>query len=208
MNAKNSELVNESVRKGIHVLSSAIPFSYIFIPREIEIILLSVFFAVMVLVDLGRVYHDSFGGLYDRLLGNILRQHEDSSKGLRFTGGTYIVLGFLLSVILFPKPLAITSMFIVIFCDTLAALVGKTMGKTVLRKGKTLQGSLAFLITGAFIIALSPKMTEFHTQELAAGFSALVITTVVEVFPVRVDDNVMIPLVFGFTYLFILKLLI
>jgi dolichol kinase len=188
-------------------MSSVVPFSYLFIPREVEIIFLSVFFVTMLTIDLARAKSLSFRSLYDRFLGHILRHHEKEEGGFGFTGGTYIVLAFLLCVIFFPKPIAITAMFVVIFADSMAAIVGMHMGKKVITKGKSLEGSLAFFATGIAIVLLSPKMTS-SSYEYLVGVIAVFLTTLVELFPVKIDDNIVIPMFFGTVYFLLINFFI
>ncbi|MBK9228092.1 MAG: phosphatidate cytidylyltransferase [Ignavibacteria bacterium] len=206
MKAK-SQIANETLRKSIHLLSSIVPFTYIYIPRDIEIVLLSIMFIMMLSVDIGRARSKAFRDFYDRFLGRILRHHETEAGGLSLTGGSYIVLAFLLCAVLFPKPLAITAMFIVIFCDSMAALYGILFGKIRIGKGKTLEGSLAFLFTGLIVVYLGPKITDSPGEFYIAALS-VILTTIVELVPVKIDDNLVIPMFFGASYLLLLKIFI
>lgn len=204
---KAQRIKNESIRKSIHLFSSVVPFSYYFIPREIEIVLLSVMLFLMLSIDIGRARSKPFRDLYERFLGDILRHHETEAGGFKLTGGSYIVIAFLLCAILFPKPLAITAMFIVIFCDSMAAIIGILFGKHRIALGKTLEGSLAFLVTGLIIVWLSPKLTQSMTEYYVAASSVL-LTTGIELLPLKVDDNIIIPMFFGAVYLILLKIFI
>ncbi len=198
---------NESIRKSIHLFSSVVPFSYYFIPREIEIVLLSVMLILMLSIDIGRARSKPVRDLYDKYLGNILRHHETEAGGFKLTGGSYIVLAFLLCAVLFPKPLAITAMFIVIFCDSMAAIIGILFGKHRITKDKTMEGSLAFLLTGLLIVLLSPKLTDTPI-EIYVAVASVLLTTIVELLPIKVDDNIIIPMFFGAVYLILLKIFI
>ena len=198
---------NESIRKTIHLLSSFVPFSYYFIDRETEIVLLSIMLFLMLSIDIGRAKSAGFRALYNKFLGNILRHHETEAGGFKLTGGFYIVLAFLLCAILFPKPVAITSMLIVIFCDSMAAIIGILFGKRKIGKGKTLEGSFAFLFTGLIIVWLSPKLTETSAEFIVAAASVF-LTTFVELVPVKIDDNIVIPMFFGTIYLILFKIFI
>ncbi|MCB0728318.1 MAG: dolichol kinase [Ignavibacteriae bacterium] len=190
---------NELLRKSIHLSSSIVPFLYYFVEREFAIYVLSAACILLIMLDILRAKSDAVGNLYLKFMGPILRGHEIEKNNSFFTGGTYITISFLLCVILFPKPLAITSMFIVIFCDSMAALVGKSKGRHFIAN-KTFEGSLAFLITGIIIILLTPKISD-SVCEYYIGMVAVFLSAVFELVPVRIDDNISIPLFFGLIYL-------
>lgn len=198
---------NELYRKAIHLFSSAVPISYFYFDRNTELLILSILSAAMLAVDIARKYSQGFHDFYDRVLGNILRHHETREGGFSYTGGTYIVLAFLLCVLVFPKPVAITSMFIVIIADSMAALVGMVFGRHIIRKGKSVEGSVAFFLTGILIVLFSPKLTEYAV-EFYIAVVAVVVTTFIELVPTKIDDNVIIPLSFGIVYLALVKIIL
>lgn len=199
-------LKNELLRKSIHLSSSVIPVSYYFLSREIEIIMLSVLSLILIIIDVARIKNVSFQNIYLKFLKPILRNHELENEKNLFTGGTYIVIAYLACVIFFPKAISITSMFIVIFPDSLAAIVGKVYGKHFIGN-KTIEGSSAFFITGIIVVMLSPKVTD-SISEYYIAFVCVLLTTFFELLTLKIDDNISIPLFFGCAYLILLKLLI
>lgn len=199
-------LKNELLRKSIHLSSSVIPVSYYFLSREIEIIMLSVLSLILIIIDVARIRNVSFQNIYLKFLKPILRNHELENEKNLFTGGTYIVIAYLACVIFFPKAISITSMFIVIFPDSLAAIVGKVYGKHFIGN-KTIEGSSAFFITGIIVVMLSPKVTD-SISEYYIAFVCVLLTTFFELLTLKIDDNISIPLFFGCAYLILLKLLI
>lgn len=204
---KNPELKYELYRKSIHLSSSVIPLSYFYIERDTEIILLSVMFITALAIDVARINSAGFRSLYDNFLGKILRHHETDKGGNSFTGGTYIVLAFLMCAILFPKQVAIASMLVVVFADSMAAIAGIHLGRIRIGIGKTLEGSVAFLAAGIAIVLLMAELTT-EGMNIIAGIAAVFVTAVAELIPVKIDDNIVIPLVFGFSYLIISKFII
>lgn len=195
---------SELLRKGIHLSSSVIPFSYFFFSRNLFIVILSVITLIMILIDVLRYRNSSFRNLYMKFLGPILRKHEVGFKGNVFTGGTYLIAAYLLCVIIFPKPLAITSMFVIIFSDSFAAIFGKIYGKHFIGS-KTIEGSAAFFLTGMIIIFISPKISN-SIIEYYIGLISVLVTTVIELVPMKIDDNIFIPIFFGIIYLVLMKL--
>ncbi|MEO6694479.1 MAG: diacylglycerol/polyprenol kinase family protein [Ignavibacteria bacterium] len=197
-------LRSELLRKAIHISSSLIPLSYYFIEKDILIIFLYVFGFLLMLMDLTKLRYQWVQRIYLKFLGPVLRSHELQNKKLFFTGGTYLVIAFLICVLLFSKPVAITSMLIIVFCDSAAAIVGKVYGKHFV-KNKTLEGSAAFFITGVAVILLTPKATD-SSNEFFLALSALLLTTIFEIIPNKIDDNISIPIFFGITYSILIKI--
>jgi len=105
-------------------------------------------------------------------------------------GSTYFLLASVLVIWLFSKPIAMVSVLILIISDTCAAWVGKGIGRVAIFT-KTLEGSLAFLLS-AFLIAWSyPGLNRLSGSLAALG------ATVIELLPIPIDDNLTIPLVAG-----------
>ncbi len=195
---------NEVYRKGIHLSSSVIPFTYIFLSRQVEIIILVLIVSELILIDILRSKNENFSRFYLKFLGPILRGHEIDKNKYLFTGGTYLVMAFLICTIIFPKPVAVTSMFVAVFCDSMAAIVGKNLGKHFI-SNKTLEGSVAFFLTGIIIILLTPKFTDAVT-EYYLGFIAVFLSSVFELIPIKIDDNISTPLFFGLVYFVLIKI--
>lgn len=189
---KKLDIKNEILRKCIHVGYSAVPFLYLFTNKQVIIPVVTVLSVFMIAIDVGRIKIQWLQNLYMITLGKILRSHEtDNSKSL-FTGGTYIVLSSLFCFLIFPKDVAISAMFITTFGDTAAALYGKYFGK-IKMFGKTLEGSLVFFITGCAILYFMGLLSGAF---LILALASLTITTVLELLPIPVDDNITIPVSF------------
>ena len=197
-----SDLKNELKRKMIHLSSVIIPIVYFFSERNFMLILLTAGFIAMVITDILRNKNDFVKNLYNKYLKNILRGHESDGSRIYFTGGTYIVLAFLMCVVLFEKNIAILSMMIIIFCDTAAAITGKLFGRHHIGK-KTFEGSLAFFIVGMILFIIIMKPVSFIV--FAIGIAAVFLTTLFELIPMKIDDNIVIPMFFGITYSLLTK---
>lgn len=199
-------LLNELFRKGIHLTSSVIPIFYWLTNKEYALIVTGSIVFLMIGMDILRKFFPLFDSFYKKVLSIVLRKREfDPAKHL-FTGGTYLVVGDLLSILLFQKSIAIMAMFIVRFSDSFAALVGKHFGK--IRVGsKTLEGTFTFFLVTVLIIYFFPKVTISHT-ELSIAFSSAIIVSIFEILPIKIDDNVLIPIVFGTCYSLLLKLIL
>ncbi len=110
------------------------------------------------------------------------------------------VIGILLTILSFPKPIALVAICILAVADPLSAIIGIRFGKRHWVKEKTKEGSLAFF-TVSFLCCF---YILFHTT-LAAWwqilFSSLFLSfavTAFEMLPIKLDDNLTIPLFIGF----------
>jgi dolichol kinase len=106
-----------------------------------------------------------------------------------------------LCVLSFPKPVALIAIFTVALADPIAAIVGISHGKRVLVGRKTLEGSLAFFTT---TLVISFSILLYYTQSWKVLIAAPMISFLVsmlELIPMRLDDNLLIPLYASFVSL-------
>ncbi len=177
----------EITRKVVHLLTLSIPIGYSLTSKETALWVLVPLFLAFLTVDLLRRFHRGIASLFERFFfGNVLREREKRS----LMGSTYFLFSALVSLLLFPKPIAVASLLILILSDTCAALVGKGVGRIRLGQ-KTLEGTLAFLISALVIVWLSPQLDRW------AGVWGAIGATIVELLPMGLDDNLTIPLVAG-----------
>jgi dolichol kinase len=177
----------EIQRKVVHLLGLAIPIGYSFTTKETAVTVILCIFLAFLAVDLLRLYHRATASLFERFIyGHVLREVEKS----RLMGSTYYLFSALLTVILFPKPIAVASILILILSDTCAALVGKGIGKVSIFR-KTLEGSLAFFLSAVVIVLLYPGVDRL------AGVVGALGATVTELLPIPLDDNLTIPFAAG-----------
>ncbi|MFZ4592597.1 MAG: diacylglycerol/polyprenol kinase family protein, partial [Ignavibacteria bacterium] len=148
----NSEYRYELYRKLIHLFSTVIPVIYCYTTREFMLALIGTGTILMIVLDVLKAYTSTFENLYNKVFNVILREDEKNFKRNLFTGGTYYAIGIFLSVLLFPKEVAVFSILVMIWCDTMAALIGKKFGKKKLIGNKTIEGSVAFVLTGVLLV--------------------------------------------------------
>jgi glycerol-3-phosphate acyltransferase PlsY len=174
-------------RKIMHLYPLAIPIGYTYLSKETVLTILIPIGAAYVFCDIFRHLHQGFKKVFDRIItNNFLREHE--KYGL--IGSSYFVFGAVASIILFPKPVAIASLYILIICDASAGIVGSGWGRTRIF-GKSLEGSLAFFIAGMIVIAFTMR------DNILWGMLAVIGGALVELIPTGLDDNFTIPVVAG-----------
>jgi dolichol kinase len=188
---------NELVRKAIHLFSISVPIVYFFIPRWLALCLVLPVTAAFVTIDLARYRIPAVSQWFYRWFGWLLRRHEIDSSRRRLNGASNVLISASLCVLLFPKIVAINAFAILIISDTTSALIGRRFGRHRFF-GKSLEGSAAFFISAVAVVFLTPKASSL-AFEYFIGILAAAVGTVVEALPVRIDDNLSIPIGIGFT---------
>jgi len=177
----------EIKRKMVHLATLVIPVGYALTSEETVLLFLIPFFLALLLVDFLRHFHSGMASLFEKyFFRRVLREEEKAT----FMGSTYFIFSTILTILLFPKSIAIASILILILSDTAAALIGKWMGRIQIF-GKTLEGSTAFMITSLLIVWIYPHLNRYSGSLAALG------ATCIEVLPIKVNDNLSIPLVAG-----------
>ena len=190
----------EMARKATHMGALIIPIGYyvLGLSEAGALAILLPCLAAMTVLDVARLRG---WGLWTRLAGRlispIIRPHEEGGD---FTGATYILFSACFTVALYDKPVAIASLAFIIVGDTLAALVGRRFGRHRFHAGKSVEGSLACLSGCLVVAALVPDIA-FPVAAIGA-----VIATLIEAYPLGVDDNVSVPFISGLAMTIIQKM--
>jgi dolichol kinase len=110
-------------------------------------------------------------------------------------------IAVLLTILTVPKAAALVAIYTLAIADPLAAIVGIRFGRRRIVRDRSLEGSLAFLVATIVIAVLvldwatdAPPLARWG----AAGTIALT-AAACELVPLRIDDNLTIPLFVGFT---------
>lgn len=109
-------------------------------------------------------------------------------------------IGILLTILSFPKPIALIAISILAIGDPLSAIIGIRYGKRHLVKEKSLEGSLAFF-TVAFFFSTFILYQSSNGSGWQIFFISLFLSLSVaafEMLPIKLDDNLTIPLFVGF----------
>ncbi len=124
-----------------------------------------------------------------------------AEEQVRESAMTPYAIAVLLTILSVPKPAALIAIYTLAIADPAAAVVGITWGRRKLGPDRSLEGSLAFF--GATLaVALGVLGTSVDAPLGVLAGMALVIAlaaAVCELVPLRIDDNMTIPLFVGFT---------
>lgn len=185
----------ELIRKAIHLCSISIPIFYFFTPRPTALAVLIPCTLAFIAIDLARYYNRPVELWFYTTFGWLLRKHESDRARKTLNGATYVLIAATLTIFMFPKIIAVTSLVILIVSDMTSALVGRRFGRHRFL-AKSVEGSTAFFVSACVIIAFTPKI-EYLAGEYIIGVVASAIGAVVEALPINLDDNLTVPLSVG-----------
>lgn len=181
----------ELKRKSLHVIAAAVPLLLIYISWKIALLPLILFTLVNIFIDKCKTNYSTLARIYGYFFGDILRDHEAQGS---LTGSTYYFISLTFSYTLFCLLLGMPVHYLAVIYtgfmigDAAAALVGKTLGKTLIFKKKTLEGSLAF------VIASFASTAWIVPDSLYVVFLIAILLCVTELYLVVLDDNFFVPL--------------
>ena len=194
-----AKLVKEVRRKAIHLSGLSVPFGLIFLGRTITAAAIAFVLAASMIIEAQR--------LRGRIRLPEVRDHEKN----RVAGYIYYMAGSLLTVLVFPTMIAVTSMLFLALGDTVSGLAGSILKNSDVRgeTAETVRGPgwrvkplpvLAATFVACVVIGvLSSRFTGLDWPVYLAGASAAAFVDGVAII-VRgrgLDDNFGIPVVSG-----------
>ncbi len=172
-------------RKLIHLLSSLIPLSYIVFDKRVMLQAISLALIISILVEIMRFKSRNFKQIFNKIFGGMLKKNEEK----KITGATWIIISSFLCIVFFKKEIAIICLLFMSVSDTIASCAGYFFGKHKIFN-KTIEGSICFFIISFFI-------TMFFNLNFYLKIFASFLGTLIEIIPLPMDDNLLIPLVTG-----------
>ena len=185
------DFLSELNRKLVHLASLSIPIGIQVIGKDICLKILFFLTVLFLSIEILRMVHRPTSKIFYTLFGPILRRKERFT----LTGSTTLLMSSLVCVFIFPRHVAVAALCFLIVGDTMAALVGKTYGRIKVFR-KTIEGSLACLATCVIVVFVVPDL------KTAAGLIGAMVATVVELLPIPLDDNFLIPILSGAAMLY------
>jgi len=129
-------------------------------------------------------------------------KHKLPGRGIIFA-----VVGCLLALQLFERNIALASIIILTFADSISLLIGKYFGKTksIIDQDKNIEGTIAGILTSSIFACFFVPFYLAFISSLTVGIFELL---TIKVQNIKIDDNLIIPLVAGTTMFLIMKFLI
>lgn len=195
----------EVLRKAVHLSSIWMPAALFYLPewfgssdRWFNVIMFGTFAVLNVLIEIAVFRGVPFvTPLYKKLFGKMARESRPGE--FRFSGAPPMYASACLTALCFEHRVAACAFTILILSDTSAALIGRKWGRHRFSNGKSLEGSLAFLLSGWSIAACYCAAGGLPGSVLAVWLGAVAVSCVAEFFneQIHLDDNFTIPLLFG-----------
>jgi len=175
------------LRKFYHISGLVFPLIIYCYSREAAIYAAGSIFIAILLIDLCRLRMPALNrGLFDKF-PTLFKKEEFG----RVSGSPYFLGGVLCSLLFFSPGAASGGIILLSVGDMSASLAGERIGRHSVF-GKTLEGSLSFFITGTAALFI-------FNSAVGAGLTVVSILTatavcsVIELLPIGVNDNLLIP---------------
>jgi glycerol-3-phosphate acyltransferase PlsY len=164
---------------------------YDLLGRPYALIVYAGLFLIILMLEVIRLKIPAFNRFVLDRFGSFIRDREAN----RLTGTAPYVLGIALSLFLYRSDIATAAICFLAFGDVAATAVGERYGRTKIWGEKSLEGTLAFVAVATAAGFLLP-LTGIH---LPPGIilTGIVVAAGVELLPLPVNDNLVIPLVSG-----------
>ncbi len=175
------------LRQLFHSLSGlALVFiiSFLDSPSDVYLTLFLLFLAII--IETVRLCLPGINRIFINYFGILMRSVEKHNP----TGSLYYLFGTLAALLLFPKEIALFSMTVLAVGDPAAFIIGTNFGKCRIGK-KSLEGSLAFLTTSIIAGLFLPNL--WDDLSIIAIITGAITGTVVELMPLKLNDNMTIP---------------
>ena len=134
---------DEYIRKIIHLFSLIIPFGYLYLitDKYVMVQILIVLNIIFLFFDITRHRIVWIKSIFKYFFNDMLRGHEQRGH---LTGATWVIIGSLISILIFTKHVAVIALIFMSLGDTAAGLIGQKFGKHKVGN-KTWEGFLAGL---------------------------------------------------------------
>jgi dolichol kinase len=178
-------------RKLYHLLGGLVLLSFYFIfNRNTAFAVYGALLAIVLVFEIVRLRFPAWNTYIYAHLGGVIRANEAQ----KMTGTVPYILGVALSLYAYSTPVAAAAICFLAFGDVAATAVGERFGKTKIGS-KSLEGTTAFVVASLLVGFLLP----FTGLWLPSGVIVLgaVAAACIELLPITVNDNLMIPILSG-----------
>ncbi len=163
---------------------------YFILGREHALLVYTALFLAVLAVEAARLTNPALNQFILTRFGSFIR----TSEANRLTGTAPYIFGIGLTLALYHRDIATAAICFLAFGDVAATTIGERYGKTKIGK-KSLEGTLAFIVVAVIVGLLLPLAgVSLARSIIVAGALA---AAGVELLPLPVNDNLLIPLVSG-----------
>ena len=193
-------LVNEIFRKLLHIFSSIIPIGYYFFIKNQNVMIgiLFILTIIALIIEYSRNKWSFPKKIFNNYFFSMLRKSEYEGY---LTGATWLLVGCILTIYIFPIEIAVAAILVLTIGDALAAIIGKSF--PVLKVGeKSLFGTFFGVLVTFWMLVLLDIGLKWEIILIGSIFGMLV-----ELIPNYLNDNLTIPIASGFAMMLGLQIL-
>lgn len=163
------------------------------VSRPVALQLISVATIVFVTSDVVRLFFPPLNRQLTKLFRPFMRDHEQHA----LAGTTFLLIGVLIIIALFPKPIVMLALLFLAIADPLASFVGILYGRDKILGHKSLQGTGAAFVACSLIALIYFYAHGWMTDRIIiVSLLAGVIGAGSELIPIfKIDDNLTFPIV-------------
>lgn len=164
----------------------------LFLSHQQMIHLLGTIACLIYVLEQVRINYPAFAQKFLPLSKFVIRAEEQ----LKESAMVPYMIAILLTIITFPKPVAVTAVLILAISDPLSAVIGIKFGRKRVFAHKSLEGSAAFFLSSFFIchLILAISLPVFTWKITMVSLLLATLSSIVETLPIKLDDNLTIPL--------------
>jgi dolichol kinase len=179
----------EFIRKAVHLSGLLIVIIYTFLLNNFServsiIVLIGI---LLLLLEIERIRLDHKPQLMKAVEG-LFRNSEKN----HVSGGAFFIISTIIAFAAFEYWIALVAMFMTVFGDMFAALLGRAFGKRRIYRHKTWVGTMSALLANLLVgMFLLPQFPIIYVP-------MAIVATLVELLTHKLDDNLTVPLFAGF----------
>ncbi len=193
---KNKLFKKELQRKALHLSSLWMPLFIYVTPQKVAMAVFLLLLAGDVVLEYANFKKYGWARqIFGVFFARIRRPHETAHTRFEASGSMYVLATAAACTAFFSRPIAITSLSVMLVSDASAALFGRAYGSYKIYRDKSLQGTMAFLASGIFTMWLLSPLLPFGIT----GIIAVLIAAAAELYEdkIKIDDNFLLPLLMG-----------
>jgi dolichol kinase len=140
-----------------------------------------------------RIKYPEFRSIFSEVSKYLLRAEEQ----LKESASIPFLMGILLTILTFPKYMALVAIFTLAISDPFSAVFGILFGKTKIKENRSLEGCIAFFATTFLVhlFVLSSLYPDAHLKRFLISLFSSLIVTGFDFLELKIDDNLTIPIV-------------
>jgi dolichol kinase len=148
-------------------------------------------------MEIGRRFSPKMNDWLMRMYGPVSHPHER----YKINSATWYATALVFLALFASRPATMAALAVLGVADPVAALVGRRWGKHRIRTGRSIEGTVGFIVSGAIVAAGALAWAGGLSVAAIAAYALLAaaVGAVAELVTTQLDDNLTIPVVVGGT---------